>query len=259
VPEFLASFGIKAAESLGIEPPIAESQLTMLLEGNTIPPNGSNALTDIFGIEPTPLARGLAKLADAGPEQLPQEGIGTLERKRFWADIRGGRYDAERLFELVRARFAELMPRLVDPKAEPSAPTRLDEGATLTLGLPLRGHIQVRVAELGPHQVTMLTVEGHPLAGAIRLLVETRGEAVRFEIQVYERPANVIDLVMMRTLGDRLQDANWRQLVSNVIEVTGGQGSVEQQSESLDEEQATRIEEWLSDLAMARKRDEASV
>ena len=259
VPDFLASLGVKAAEAVGISSPISEGQLTMLSEGNTLEPTEPNALVDVFGIQPTPLAEGLRKLADAGLEQLPSDGVGALQRKRFWADIRGSALDADGLFELVRAHFGALMPRLVDAQAEPAAPPRLDEGATLTLGLPLRGHIQVRVAEVAEHRITMLTLEGHPLAGAIRLLVEVRGDALRFEIQVYDRAANVVDLIMLRTLGDRLQDANWRQLVSNVVQASGGSGSVEHHGEALDDEQSARVDEWLEELTLARKRDEASV
>jgi uncharacterized protein YbjT (DUF2867 family) len=118
IPEFLASLGIKAAETLGMELPFSDSQMTMLLEGNTLPATSENALTTVFGITPTPLAAGLAKLADASPEQLPSEGVGTLERKRFWADIAGSRYGVDALFELVRSQFSELMPRLVDIDAE---------------------------------------------------------------------------------------------------------------------------------------------
>ena len=260
IPEFLASLGVKAAETLGIDVPVAESQVTMLLEGNVIPPGSINAITEVCGVRPTPLDEGLAKLADAGPEQLPSKGIGPLKRKRFWIDIRGSRYDANGLAAIVRTQFAELMPRIVDTAAEPAAPDRIEEGETLTLGMPLRGHVQMRVADVTDRQFTLLTTEGHPLAGAVRFLVEERGDAVRFEIQLYERAANAIDYVLMRTLGEPLRDANWRQMARNVVEASGGEGGeIEHAAEELDEQQAERIEEWARELMMERKRDEAGV
>ena len=133
----------------------------------------------------------------------------------------------------------------------------IEEGATLTLSLPLRGNIQVRVAESEPRVLTLVTVEGHPLAGAVRFLSETRGDELRFEIQVYERAANMFDLIAMRTIGDILQNSNWEQLVTSVIDASGGESfqGVQYESETLDDDQAKRIEEWLEDLIAGRKRE----
>lgn len=260
VPELATSLGLKALDVLGIDVPFNEEQLTMLRDGIVIPDDSRNALVDDLGIDPTPLDRGLELLADVQPETLPSEGFGALHRKRFWADVADSPLAAESLFSLVRTRFAELMPRIVETAAEPDAATRVVEGETLTLGLPLRGHVQVRVAEVADRSFTLVTVEGHPLAGAVRFLVEERGGALRFEVQVYSRAAGVVDFLLMRALGDRIQDANWLQLVRNVVEASRGRSDGAQRAEeSLDEEQASRVEEWLRGLVMARRRDEAGV
>lgn len=260
VPELAASLGLGALDLLGVGTPINEEQLTMLREGIVIPDDARNALVDDLGIEPTPLDRGLRMLVDVQPESLPSEGIGALHRKSFWADISGATLDADGLFALVRERFGVLMPRLVESEAERDTVRPIAEGETLTLGLPLRGHVQVRVAEVTERSFTLVTVEGHPLAGAVRFLVEERGDAVRFEIQTYSRDANVVDLLMMRALGDRLQDANWLQLVRNVVEASGGKSEApRREGQSLDDEQARRVEEWLRGLVMARRRDDAGV
>ncbi len=260
VPQLFASLGVKAAHTLGIDVGLSDSQLTMLLEGNLLSDPATNALVEVFGISPTPLADGLRRLADAGQELLPDEGIGSLERKRYWADIASSRLTAEQLFEHVRANFNQLMPRLVETDAEPGSAAPVDVGETLTLGLPLRGHVQVRVAEVADRSFTFLTLDGHPLAGAVRMLVEERGSVLRFEVQVYDRAANVFDLLMMRTLGNRLQDANWTELVRNVVKASGGTtADVQHTSEDLDDAQAERIEEWARELTLALRRDEASV
>jgi len=172
IPPFLASAGITMASILGAKLPLTESQLTMLSEGNVIRTPGTNALIGVFRIKPTPLDSGLRKLADAQPEQTPDKGVGALKRKRFWVDLAGSTLTAEQLFARFRVRFGELSPWLLNLHAEPGSPTVLDKGTTITMALPVRGNVQVRVEELTPNQATLVTLAGHPLSGAIRFLSE---------------------------------------------------------------------------------------
>src|SRR3954467_14384709 len=101
IPTFLASFGVNMAGMLGLKVPVTESQLIMLNEGNWIRTPGTNALTGVFHIKPTPLDSGLRKLADAAPEQTPDQGVGAFKRRRYWTDIAGSNLTAQELF----ARF----------------------------------------------------------------------------------------------------------------------------------------------------------
>jgi uncharacterized protein YbjT (DUF2867 family) len=256
VPDFVATLGSKMVSLVGWDMHFNEQQVTMLKEGNVVPRGSENALTTILKVEPTPLDVGLRQLADAQPEQLPDDGIGTLKRKRYWADIIGSQDDAERLFALFRRSFNEVTPVFVDAAAEPRTTAEIAEGETLTLSLPMRGH--VRVAELDARQVTLLTLEGHPLAGAVRFLTETHGGGVRFQVDVYDRAANVIDLIAMRTLGDRLQSHTWTHVVENMVARSGGQATdgVQHESTSLDETEAATVEEWLKEVTLRRKREE---
>jgi NADH dehydrogenase len=259
VPDFLASVGAKIVSHIGWDLAFNDEQLTMLREGNVIPPGGRNALTETLHLTPTPLEVGLRRLADVQPEQLPADGIGTLKRKRYWADITGGSHDPESLFALFRARFNDVTPVFVEVGAEPSSSSdEMVEGKTLTLALPLRGHVQVRVAELEARRATLLTVEGHPLAGAVRFLSEPRGAAVRFQVEVYDRAANLLDFLAMRTVGDRLQDHTWSHVVENMIAQSGGAAAagVQHDVASLDDEEARAIERWLEELMVQRKRRE---
>jgi NADH dehydrogenase len=258
VPEFLASFGAKAVSLVGWDMSFNEQQMTMLREGNVIPPGGDNALETILKVRPTPLDAGLRALADLQPEQLPGEGVGALKRKRYWADIEGSAYGPETLFALFRTSFNEVTPVFVDAAAEPRSNDLIAEGETITLSLPMRGHVQVRVAELDARRVTLLTLEGHPLAGAVRFLSEPRGAAVRFQVEVYDRAANVLDLIAMRTIGDRLQDHTWSEVVERMVERSGGTApeGVQHDSASLDEDEAAAIERWLEGIVMKRKREE---
>jgi nucleoside-diphosphate-sugar epimerase len=260
IPEALASLGIKAAEQIGVDVGFNENQMQMLLDGNVLPGDSTNALTEVFGIKPTPLREGLRQLADVQPEQLPSEGVGQLKQKRYWADIMGSRLNADQLFDYVRENFGRLMPQPVEAQAEPGASTRVAEGETLTLSLPLRGHIQVRVAEVTDRRFTLMTLDGHPLAGAVRFQTERLpNDAVRFEIQVYDRAATVVDLVMMRTLGDFMQDGTWTSMVEQVVKASGGSGETHHTSHDLSRSETQAVQHWAEELVMARKRDEAGV
>jgi uncharacterized protein YbjT (DUF2867 family) len=250
VPEMLASWGIRALGALGVDVPFSEDQLGMLMDGNAIPPGGANALTAVFDVTPTSLNDGLRRLADVQPEQLPSEGVGALTRKRYWVHIRGSKYDGDGLFGYVRDHLAQLMPPMVVMKAEPGASTRIEEGQTLTLEIPLRGHVQVRVGEVMDRRITLLTVAGHPIAGAVRFMVEARGDELRFEIQVYDRSANVIDQVLMRTVGEWMQGASWLAMANNVANAAGGTNAgVQSLVEELSDDELRVVDEWARTLA----------
>ena len=64
------------------------------------------------------------------------------------------------MFNLFRTQFDVVTPVFVDAKAEPRTSDVLEEGETVTLALPMRGHVQVRVAAVEPRRVTLLTLVG---------------------------------------------------------------------------------------------------
>jgi nucleoside-diphosphate-sugar epimerase len=260
LPEMVAQWGLRALGALGVDVPFTENQLEMLAEGNVIAPGNTNALTDLLGIAPTPLDAGLRRLADEQRPQLPSEGVGPSTRKRFWVDITGSRYDADALFERLRTGLPHLMPDLVKLKAEPGASMRIEEGDTLTLEIPLRGQIQVRVGEVMDRRITLLTVAGHPIAGAVRFLVEERErDVVRFEIQVYDRPSSTIDRLLMRTAGEWLQRQAWIALARNVANDAGGTASeVQMLEDDLDAHDLAVVDDWARELNAQLSRNETS-
>ena len=260
VPGFLASAGAAIADLVGVPLPVNESQITMLREGNIIADPGNNALTAVFRIQPVTLEEGLKKLAGSQPEQTPGDGIGSLKRKRIWADISGSKLTPEELFEQFRRDFDEATPGFLDAKVEPGTTCKLEDGATITMSLPLRGNVQVRVQELTERKATLITLAGHPLAGAVRFLCDQRGDHIRFETQVYDRPASLVDWLAMKTIGASMQGLTWEGLVERMVIESGGVAGkgVEKAEESLDEPQADLIEAWVKDLVMERRR-EASV
>jgi NADH dehydrogenase len=255
VPVPLASMALRAANALGADLPVDSGQLTMLGEGNVVTGADGNALTTVFGLPGTKLDAGLAMLADSQPELLPEEGVGALRRKRFWADIEGSRLSADALFRHFVSHFADCTPWHVDLDAEPGTPRVPELGATLTIALPLRGNVQIRIVELEDRRMTVCTVAGHPLAGAVRFLSEERGPKVRFEIQVYDRAANVADWLVMNPIGARLQNATWRETVERVVKESRGRApaGVEHDFSTLDEQQAAEVNEWIERLVVAQR------
>jgi uncharacterized protein YbjT (DUF2867 family) len=252
VPPGMVDLAARAAEMVGLPLGLDRNKLTMLREHNVMLPDGQNALAEVLGREGTRLGKGLRLLAQSMPEQLPQEGTGALEHKRFWAEIRATDVDSEELRNRFRARFAEVMP-LAGSAADGGRTRPLRKGDTLTLQLPTRGQIQVRLAESQKHRLTFLTVEGHPLAGALTFHFQPG----RFEVEVHARPANVVDRALMGTIGDLLQDGSWVQVVRKVVELSGGDSpqGVQRSSERLAEPEARAVEQRLSALVMRRRRE----
>jgi NADH dehydrogenase len=258
VPATIASWGLRALNLVGAEVPFTEDQLDMLADGNVIPPGSLNALTEVFEIAPTSLADGLRRLVDEQPAQLPSDGTGAASRKRYWVDIRGSRYDADQLFRYLREHLSELLPETVRIKPDSGRAPVLAEGQTLTLELPLRGDVQVRIAEMADRHMSLLTVAGHPIAGAVRLLTRSEGDAVRFEIQVYDRPASAIDEVVMRTVGGWLQRSAWIDLAQNVVRAAGGEGRVRTEEKDLNDRELELVNDWARTLSAQLSRNATS-
>lgn len=264
VPSFIAalgaqlfdgsSLGSEVKKLTGLDAPVDEAKLQMLLEENFIKGRKKNGLTDTLGINPLPLDEGLRALADLLPEQSVTEGVGDLERKRFYADIEGSRYSATELLEEFRARVMEVMP--LEFQAEPGAASRVEKGATLTANIPLRGNIQVRVEEVTPKRITFVTIEGHPLAGIVQFKTSQLKKRVRFMIEIHTRHASILDRLTMALGGSLMQNMNWQEVVERVVELSGGSAPAGAVSESvtLDEEETAQAEEMVEGLVKRFKR-----
>ena len=111
------------------------------------------------------------------------------------------------------------------------------------MALPVRGNVQVRVVELTANEAVLVTLGGHPLAGAIRFLSEQIADLIRFQIQVYDRPANLADWVAMRTVGEGMQARSWESLLQAIVVESGAKlvSSIQHEEEVLDDDQARRV------------------
>lgn len=255
VPMKIAEWTAKLAALGSISIPIDESKLTMLREKNVL--EGPNALVGALAIEPTPLDRGLRLLADALPELLPEEGVGAMQHKRFWADIAGTQYDATKLISLFCERVNDAMP--IEFAAEPGAPQRVEPGATMTAHIPMRGNIQIRVETVEPTKVVFATLEGHPLAGIVQFIGEDLdGGKVRFTVSVYARAANFFDWFGMKTIGRPAQSANWRSVVRRMVDISGGKtDKVHDEIVTLEENEAEQVEKAVRKMVQQRQREES--
>ena len=246
VPHFLAAHGAAVADALKWRMPFEVSHLPFA-HGDDDEVRG-HILASPFGVSATTLDEGLRRVVRELEELPPSEGVGTLEVKRFWVDVEAPRYGAVDLLDLFRRRFRDVMPIVVG--VEPAAPgTTLNEDAVVTMALPGRGHVQVRVEEVADDHVIVATLRGHAVAGIVRFSTRTLPRAVRFEVMTCDRAANALDWLGLTLGGSRLQDANWTRVVENVAALAGGTpGPVESDARRLGKDEARGAERWIGDL-----------
>jgi NADH dehydrogenase len=245
VPDFLATHGKRLADALHL--PWSFDMAGFLFgEGDAAGTDAAgDQLKDILGVTATGLDDGLTRLIGTLAEVTPSEGIGSLDLKRFSVDIHGAQYGAVELLRIFRARFADLMP--IPVGVEPAAAAvQLDLGNVLTLALPGRGHVQIRVEDVTDDHVVVGTLRGHVVAGVVRFRTEPLPDGVRFEVMTCDRAANAIDWIALTLGGARLQDANWTALVQNVGTLAGGSADdVRHDARKLDQQEATAAQDWI--------------
>ena len=171
VPDFLASLGSKVVSLVGWDMPFNEQQVHDAARGQRDRAGRrERARPTSAASTPTPLDEGLRSSPMLQPEQLPSEGIGALKRKRFWADIAGTSACAG---VAVRALPHALQRRhcRCSSRRRPSRRTTdlIDEGETHhARAADARSRAGARRGARAARHATLLTLEGHPLAGAVR-------------------------------------------------------------------------------------------
>ena len=217
--EWFGAAGRRWLAGHGLPTPITATKLRLLLEANVLPAEAANALEEEFSLTPTSLQEGLAQLMRELPPQLAGDGVGAVHHAEYWAEIDGSRVTAPELLRWVGRHLADVMPVAVDllPEVDATEPGRL-----LTLRLPGGRRAPVRVVERTAGAVTFIALEGHPLAGFVRLTSEAEGTSVRFAVHVVAQPANVVEQMAFRPFGRFLQEAGWRNLVRHVVTLSGG-------------------------------------
>jgi NADH dehydrogenase len=253
IPDFLAAHGAWLADALGITGAVPMSRLAFHTGSGAAVEEAGNALSRVLDVTPTPLDQGLRRLIQ-DLEELPlAEGVGSLEMKRFAAHIPETPHDAASLMRAFRRRFKDMMP--IDVGVEPAAPdVTLETGAVLTMAMPGRGHVQVRVEDADDRHVVLATLRGHALAGVVRFRTQDFETGVRFEVLTCDAAGNAFDWVGLTLLGARLQDANWRRVVRNVVQLAGGrEQDVQMEGHKLSHAEAAEAQAWVQRLIDARR------
>ena len=251
LPSGIAGIAAKFAASVGIDIPLKPDVLQMLLDGNSLRPGESNALLQ-YVKEPTPVHAGLRQLLEEMPEQEIEDGYGRPQHRHFGAHIVNPKYSAEEMFKMFCGDYDRFLP--VERAEQQGNPRRVIEGETIALSLPLRGDIAVRVEEAANNSITLVTVDGHPLAGFVRFTWKPAPDGFTFEVNVYDRPATLIDTIGMALGGAIAQKATWIRAVENMIEASGGEApdGVEHKTSTMSEAQVADVQEWLDSLRSSR-------
>jgi hypothetical protein len=83
----------------------------------------------------------------------------------------------------------------------------------------------------------------------VRFLVDPVPGGTRFEIQVYDRAATLLDHVMLSAGGEWLQRAVWVGLAENLARVAGSpEAEVRSSEETLDDRQLRIVDDWAKAL-----------
>ena len=246
IPDFVAAHGARLADVLHLPVPFDAAML-----GAPAPPASVPDGLTLLGVERTGLELGLRRLATGLPEMVPSEGVGRLEVKRFFAEITATPHTAPELLRLMRSRFGEVMP--IPVGVEPVSPlTSLEPGAVITMNLPARGHLQIRVVSVAEDHVAGVTLKGHALAGCVRFSAAPTARGIRFEVMTCESASNTFDWLTLCLGGGRLQDANWKSVVENVVKMSGGQAEkVQSDGRRLTSAEAEQADRWIRELVEA--------
>ena len=251
LPAGIAGLAARFAAQVGIDIPLKPDVLQMLLDGNSLRPGESNALS-AYVERPTHITTGMRRLLESMPEQEIEDGYGTPLHRHFSADIVNAKYSAEELFTMFCADYDRFLP--VERADQQGNPRQCIEGETIALSLPLRGDISVRVEEAINNAVTLVTVDGHPLAGFVRFTWIPTNDGFRFEVNVYDRPATLIDTIGMAMGGSIAQRATWMRAVENMIEMSGGEApeGPQHKTSKMSEEDVAKVQAWLDELRASR-------
>lgn len=82
---------------------------------------------------------------------------------------------------------------------------------------------------------------------------------MRFEIRSFTRASDLVDLIGMRTFGKLAQKSAWKTVVAGMVEESGGTApdGVQDESVTLEGRDATEVEEWVEELVMRKRRQDA--
>lgn len=251
LPSGLAGIAARLASSAGIDIPLKPDVLQMLLDGNALQPGQTNAL-EKYVARPTHVTNGMRLLLVSLPEQEIEDGYGKPQHRQFRARIEQPLYSADDMFKMFCDDYDRFLP--VERAEQPGNPRKMIDGETIALSLPLRGDISVRVEEASNNAVTLVTVDGHPLAGFVRFTWATQPNGFEYEINVYDRPATLVDTIGMALGGSYAQRATWIGAIEKMIEESRGTSAegVQHHTRTLSDQEVADVQQWLDQLRASK-------
>lgn len=247
LPSGLLGIASRIAERIGIDISLPPATLHMLLDGNFCKAGSRDGLAEL-GITATPLRSALQTLLNELPEQDLENGFGRAQHRVVRARVANPTLDASALYEHFVTHWQSFLA--VETDVEPATADQMRADAVLTLALPLRGHVSVRVIECADKAITLAALDGHPLAGFVRFTFMDTDDGVIFEVNVYDRPATFVDTVGMALGGASAQKNAWRETAQRVADASGGNlvNDIESEVHDLDDRDVERVQSWFDSL-----------
>lgn len=121
--------------------------------------------------------------------QLAGSGVGPMFHRRFTVHIAGAHCSAEELMSAVVHEFDRFVPREVVEIARKEQ-GRLQVGQEFVVQMPGPWNGPVRVVEIDPLSMRLVTLRGHLEAGQVRFRAEQEADTLTFEVEAWARCAS---------------------------------------------------------------------
>ena len=178
------------------------------------------------------------------PLASPEDGVGPLVQRDYWAVLRDSREDCAGVAKIVREKFVELAPESFvefQHVVEPGA--CLEVGDDLTVKIRPEQSAAVRVLHVDEFTVTLGTMKGHPECGRITFGVypNDRGDPV-FHIRSRARTRSLFRYVGFLAVGDSMQACTWTEFIDRLAHTVGEGvvGAIQVETTVVDEEEEDR-------------------
>ena len=182
--------------------------------------------------------------ADVDPPSSPEEGVGPLLQRDYWAVIQDCKEDCAGVAKIVREKFRELAPESFvefQHAAEPGV--CLELGHELTVNIRPEQSAAVRVLHVDELTLTLGTLKGHPECGRITFGVypNDRGDLV-FHIRSRARTRSLLRYVGFLAVGDSMQACTWTEFIDRLAHTVGDGvvGAIQVETTVVEEEEEDR-------------------
>ena len=157
--------------------------------------------------------------------QPMESGVGPLFHRLFAVDIDGARLSGTELLAALAADLNRAVPsEVVGVERIVGAPSDLAIGDEVVVRMPGPWNGPVRVVDTTSTSFRLATLSGHMEAGQIEFRTVPHGQSLRFEIEVWARPADrAVRLLYSRLqVGKEIQLNMWVRFCLATARLAGG-------------------------------------